>query len=102
MQPPYPPQPKPAKRKNERGCLMALAAVAFTLFAFAIIVGIIANKVMSSKEGQRTVKLMGEGAKLFGAANAPGTEQLRAMGCNSALVVESSRLEAIAELLDVD
>jgi rhodanese-related sulfurtransferase len=84
--------------------MTVLAVFGVLLLVVAIIGGIVAYKVMSSPEGQKAVSLIGEGAKMtMDSMNAPGTKELKAMGCNQgAAVVDTERLQALGAQLDSD
>jgi hypothetical protein len=99
--PPPQPQPplQPAKKKS--GCLLALGIVGGILLVIGIIVGVLVYKAVSSPEGQKAMTLIGESAKLgMEAANAPGTKELRDLGCAQALVMDLERIASLARELD--
>lgn len=98
MQPPpmMPPQqpmgmmpPPPPQKKGMSGCMVAFIVVSVVGFVTALVVGIGLYLVLTSNAGKTAIKLVGEGTKLAQKGlNAPGTAELRALGCEQAIVLD--------------
>ena len=92
----YPPpqqQPplQPLKKKGG-GCLLALGIAGAGLVVVGIVIMVVAYKFMSSSSGQGVV----EASKLaMESLQAPGTAELRGIGCAQAAVVDTERMEAV-------
>jgi hypothetical protein len=85
------------KKKSKRGCLIAVIVVAAVILL--IIIALVAGGIffMKSETGQKIVGLAGammEGSK------APGTAELKAMGCEQALVVDAEKFNDLLQLAD--
>ena len=72
------------------------------LFALcALVAGIFIYRYVSSEEGQKVVSAVTSSAALLSeATSAPGTNELRAIGCDTAMVVDVNRMQAIADAFD--
>ncbi len=92
----------PPPKKGLSGCLIALLVVAGLVVVGVLIAGIGVWKAVSSPEGQKIVKVIGEGAKLGEEARtAPGAQELRRAGCQEAMVLDPARMaDLIRELGD--
>lgn len=102
--PPPQPQPplQPAKKKGS-GCLLALAIAGGVIFLVAVVGGVMAYRFAQSPEGQKAISIVGEGTKIATESlTAPGTKELRALGCTQATVVDTERLEALGQRLEPD
>lgn len=86
-----PPLPPPARMKTP-GYLIVLYVV-LGLVAFFLVTGSLAAWMfLRSETGQRVVTTFSKGMTLLQeASTAPGTAQLRALGCNGALVIPLDR-----------
>jgi hypothetical protein len=85
----------PTKKKTS-GCLIAILAVGGGGLLIAMAVVIFAVRWMRSPEGQRITAAVGETAKVMQeAAAAPGTEELRGLGCKQAFVIDMDRMQSI-------
>jgi hypothetical protein len=79
----------PAPKKSGRGCLIALAIVAGVLLLLVVIAGLAIHRAASSPEGRKVLGLVRDTARVVGeSASAPGTKELRALGCDSAMVMD--------------
>ena len=88
MQPPMMMMPPPQK-KGMSGCLIAFIVVSIVGFVTAIVVGVGVYLVVTSNAGKTAIKLVGEGTELAQKGlNAPGTTELRALGCEQAIVLD--------------
>lgn len=93
-----PVQPK----KGMSGCLIAVLVLAGLVVVGVIVVAIGAWQVMSSPEGKKIARVIGEGSKMAEEARtAPGTKELRKAGCQEAMVFDPTRMgDLIRELSD--
>jgi len=81
------------QRKTGRGCLVALLVAAgvagVALIAAAVAVYVIAK----SPEGQKAIGALSEGVQATKESlTAPGTKELKALGCDTAMVVDVQRV----------
>lgn len=100
MTPPYAPQPPP-QRKSGRGCLIAVAVVGglMLLSALVLVVGFVL--FAQSDVGKTTFKVIGEGTRIAQKGmKAPGAKEVRALGCDQALVIDASDIAEFMEILD--
>jgi hypothetical protein len=92
MQPPMmmpPPNMPPPPKKGMSGCMIAFIVVSIVGFVTAIVVGIVVYLVATSSTAQTAFKIVGGSAKLATKGlNAPGTPEIRAMGCEQAMVLD--------------
>ena len=93
-----PVQPK----KGMSGCLIAVMVLAALVVVGVILVAIGAWRVMSSPEGKKIARVIGEGSKMAEEARtAPGTKELRKAGCQEAMVFDPARMgDLIREIAD--
>jgi hypothetical protein len=79
----------PASRDGRRGCLIALGIVVAVLVLLVVLGAIVVHRVASSPEGRKVLGLVRDTARVVGeSTNAPGTKELRALGCDSAMVMD--------------
>jgi hypothetical protein len=101
----YPPpgahaQPPKSPQKKGKGCLIAVAIVGGVLLLGGIGVGVAVWRFASSEEGKKIVSAVSSGAQMVQEAQtAPGTAELRALGCKQALVVDLERARQLAAML---
>jgi hypothetical protein len=97
---PAPGQGGPAKKKTSTLTIL-LAVIGGGLLLFAVVFGIVAYKIMSSPEGRSVVGMIGETVRIARKAqSAPGTKELRALGCKSAMVMDADDFSKMAEAAD--
>lgn len=85
MQYPIAPPPK----KGMSGCVIAMIVVGVVGFVTAIVGGVILYFVATSDTAQTAFKVLGEGTKIAQKGlTAPGTTELRALGCEQAMVID--------------
>lgn len=83
----------PPPKKGMSGCLIAVMVLAGLVVVGVIVVAIGAWQVMSSPEGKKIARVIGEGSKMAEEARtAPGTKELRAAGCREAMVFDPARM----------
>jgi hypothetical protein len=98
-QPPYG-APRPAAKKNS-GCWIALAIVGGLALVVGGLIAFGVYRFATSKEGRTIIAVVGEGATIMrDAQNAPGTKQLRGIGCKQAFVIDGEKLKKLAERFD--
>jgi hypothetical protein len=90
--PPAPPGYRPgvpAPKKSGHGCLIALGITGAVLLLLVILVGAVIHRAATSPEGRKVLGMVRDGARVVGeSASAPGTKELRELGCDSALVMD--------------
>lgn len=100
---PQAPMGAPPVQKKGSGCLLAVGIVAAVLGVIFVIGAFIVYRVVKSPEGQKAVTLIGEGSKAMrDGMNAPGTAELKALGCTQPIVIDAERMVALGELLGAD
>lgn len=91
---PGPPSP-PKKKSNGLATLFVIIGVG--LVVLGIVGGFGAYLVLSSAKGRAMVGAMGEAVKISAkASKAPGTKELRALGCSEAMVMRVEDVEKLA------
>ena len=102
---PYPqqmPPMRPPPKKGMSGCMIALLVVGIISVVGALVVGIGIYLFATSTVGKTAIKVMQEGPKLAEkATNAPGTPELRALGCDVAIVLDTRDVGAlVSDIID--
>ena len=94
------PPPLPAKRKRSAfATVMLVLGGGFLLFLLVAAVAFVL--FLRSDTGKKVSGIMGEAMKMSKRSqNAPGTKELRAMGCAQAMVMTPEDFETIAAQLD--
>lgn len=88
-----PPVHQPEKRRARRGCLVVLGVLAALAVVAALAIAFFAWRFLRTPDGKRL--LAGVEAAQAAAAEglvAPGTEELRALGCQQAIVTNTERI----------
>jgi hypothetical protein len=84
-----PQQPPPPQKKGMSGCMIAFIVVSIIGVLGALVVGIVVYLVATSSAGKTAIKLVGESTELAQKGmTAPGTAELRALGCEQAMVLD--------------
>jgi hypothetical protein len=73
------------KKKSGRGCLILLSVLGGLFFLGLVGVGVAAWTAASSPKGQQALRVLQE---MKAAQNAPGTRELKAIGCHQAMVID--------------
>ncbi len=96
---PPPMGPPPAKKKGiSTGCWIALAAVLLFFGSVAAVMIYIGYQVSQNKDVQNVMGTLGDVAGIaIEAQNAPGTAELRAIGCQQAMAMDPVRMQKIAQ-----
>ncbi|HSQ65950.1 MAG TPA: hypothetical protein VLM85_22165 [Polyangiaceae bacterium] len=101
---PYPQQgpAAPPPKKGMSGCMIALLVVGSVALLGGIVVGVGIYLFATSDAGKTAIKVIGEGSKLAEKGmNAPGTPELRALGCEQAIVLDMKDVTALmGDLID--
>jgi len=101
---PYPPAPyaAPPPKKGVSGCVIALAIVGGIVLLGGIAAGIGIYAFATSDIGKTTFKVLGEGTKIVQEGmKAPGTPEIRALGCEQAMVLDMKDFAALmSDILD--
>jgi hypothetical protein len=93
----YPAPPAPVQPKKGRGCLIAIAILGGFFVLGGLGVGFFVWRVANSEEGRKIVSAVSSGAQMVQeATNAPGTAELRALGCQTAAVLDAEKLAQFA------
>jgi hypothetical protein len=94
-------QAAPPPRKKTSGLTILLAVIGGGFLLVVLVVGIVAWRVMSSPTGRLVVGAMGETIRIVQKAQkAPGTRELRAIGCKSAMVLDLDDFEKLMQRFD--
>jgi hypothetical protein len=95
-----PQSPTPPAKKN-RGCLIALAIVGGIVLLVVVAGGFGVYHFMRSPDGQKIVTALKETTSIATEAmKAPGTAEIRGLGCDQAMVMDMERLKQLAKNLD--
>jgi hypothetical protein len=96
-----PPQPPQVAKKKTSVLTIVLVFVGSAFVLGLLGIALIAFLVWRNPEGRRFVGLMGETVEIMRKAQkAPGTKELRALGCGQAMVLEMDDFLRIARQLD--
>jgi hypothetical protein len=94
-----PPQVPPKKKTSTLTIVLAVIGGGFVLVVLGIAVA--AYAVWSNPEGRKFVGMLGESMKVMQKAQkAPGTKELRALGCGQAMALDLEDLERITRYID--
>lgn len=105
-EPPAGPAPPPAgtsraPRKKTSTLTILLAVIGGGLLLVFAIGALVAYKVMSSPEGRTIVGAVGETMRVMRKAqSAPGTKELRKLGCNQPMAMDLEDLARITQTMD--
>jgi hypothetical protein len=98
--PPFPPSPAPApapavpRKKSGNGCVIALAIVGGLGLLAVVGIGVAVYAFAHSKEGKAVLGTIGDMTQIMSEAqNAPGTKEVRALGCDQAMAVDFEKME---------
>lgn len=97
---PNPHYPRPQAKKSGNGCLIAMGVVGGVLLLIGIFVAIGVYQFASSKDGKQIFAIMGEGVKIAAEGQtAPGTPELKKLGCKQPMVMSMERLLKLTQQL---
>jgi hypothetical protein len=97
---PYPPRMPmaPPPKKGMSGCVIALLVVGGVALVFAIAAGIGVYFIATSSTAKTAFKVINEGSKLAEKGiNAPGMTELRALGCDEAITLDTDDVGALVQ-----
>jgi hypothetical protein len=99
---PEPVAPQQRAKKSSKGCLTALMIVAGLALVVCLSGGVFLWRAAQNPEFQKVMGAVGQGAKLMiKGTKAPGTDALRAAGCDQALALSLDEMMAVvAGLVD--
>jgi hypothetical protein len=104
MQPPYPQAPipgPPLKKKSDKGCLIALAVTGGVVALFVAIGGFGVYHFSQTKEGKAIFGAVGDFTRLIQESqNAPGTKEVRALGCTTAMAMDIDKWGSVFQAFD--
>jgi len=93
--------PRPVAKKSDRGCLIALAIVGGLM---ALVVGVAAIGIYSfskSPQGKAVFGAIGDMSEIITEAQkAPGTKEVRGLGCSQAMAMDVDKLTKIMARFD--
>jgi hypothetical protein len=91
--PQAPPVGPPQKKKSGNGCLIALAIVGGLVALVVAVAAFAVYRAASSPEGKKIIGAIGGATKLMAEAqSAPGAAEVRALGCEQAMVIDTERM----------
>lgn len=99
---PDPVAPRPAAKKTSSGCLIALLIIGGLGLVVCLVGGIVMWRASQNPDFQKVMGAVGKGAKLMmKGTKAPGTEALRAAGCEQAIVLSlDEMMQLLSEFVD--
>jgi hypothetical protein len=81
--------PPAAPKPSGNGCLIALGITGGVILILLILVGVVIHRAATSPEGRKVLGIVRDTARVVGeSASAPGTKELRGLGCDSAMVMD--------------
>jgi hypothetical protein len=84
-----------------KGWKIAIGVVLFMFVSCGGFVAYISYKISQNPEVQNAFSAIGESAKVMAeAANAPGTKELRELGCTQAMAIDMKRMAEVGKRLD--
>ncbi|EYF06747.1 hypothetical protein [Chondromyces apiculatus] len=103
--PPYAPQPR---KLLPTGCVVVLAVVGVLVLGFVAVMAFGSYLFVTSKPGKEIIDIVGKGAKVVGgvaqvfedAKRAPGTNEVRALGCDGAMALDVNEVLAAFNQFD--
>jgi hypothetical protein len=95
-----PPAPQPPK-KSSNGCLIALGIVGGLAVLLVLVVGVGVWRFSETKEGKVIFGAIGEATRIAAEGqSAPGAAEVRALGCDQAMVLDTQRMSKLFEQFD--
>jgi hypothetical protein len=96
------PQNMAQPKKGMSGCVKALLIVGGILLVLGIVVVILVVRFFNSPDGKKFVSTVKQaGSAVQAAQNAPGTTELKAMGCVQPMVMDTQQLmQSIGDIYD--
>ena len=93
-----PPMGPPKKKGIPTGCIIALVSIMLFFGIIAAAVFFIGYRVSQDKDVQNVIGAIGDATKIMAEAqSAPGTDELRALGCEQAMALDPVKLIKIGD-----
>lgn len=90
------PAPAAPKKKSGSGCVIALAIVGGLGLLAVVGIGVGVYAFSQSKEGKAIFGTIGDMTEIMSEAqNAPGTKEVRALGCDQAMALDFEKMERV-------
>ncbi len=90
-------------KASGKGCLIALSAFGVVFLLSVIVGGAVIYKLLDSPEGRKIVSAVADTTKLTQEAmTAPGATELRKLGCDPAMIMDTERMGAIVSQFVAD
>ena len=91
----------PPRKKKTSGLVLLLGVIGGGFLLITVALRLVVWRVMSTPGGQAIVGAVGESVRIMQKAQkAPGTKELRAMGCKTAMVLDMDELARLAQSFD--
>jgi hypothetical protein len=92
--------PGAPQKKSGSGCLIALAIVGGIFAVLALIIGVAVYQFAKSEKGSAIIDMVGQTKDMVEEGmNAPGAAQVRALGCDQAVVMDMGKIIKLATKL---
>jgi len=87
----------PAPKKGlSTGCIVAMAAVLLFFVSVGGVIAFIGYKISTNKDVQNVMGAIGDAAQIAAdAQSAPGTSELRGLGCEVAMALDAAKLQKL-------
>jgi hypothetical protein len=88
--------PAAPKKGVSTGCIVAIAAVCLFFASVGGVVLFIGYKISTNKDVQHVMGAIGDAAQIMADAQAaPGTNELRALGCEQAMAIDAAKMQKL-------
>ena len=88
-------RPRPKGQKNQ-GCLIAVLILVGLIVVCMVVAGVVVYRLSQDPEVRKVFTAAREGLSVYvEARSAPGTEQMRSLGCRQAMAVDLKRLSLL-------
>jgi len=95
------PVQRPIAKKSDKGCLIALASVGGVVFLIVVVAAFGIYRFSQSSTGKAVFGAIGDMTELVNEAqNAPGTKEVRGLGCTQAMAMDVDKMTRIMERFD--
>jgi hypothetical protein len=96
-----PVQQRPVAKKSDRGCLIALASVGGGVFLLVAVGAFAVYRFSQSSTGKAVFGAIGDMTELVNESqNAPGTKEVRGLGCTQAMAMDVDKMTRIMQRFD--
>lgn len=97
----YPPQqqqPQPPRKSSNKGCIIALSIVGVLVLLLVIGVAIAVYAISQNEDVRKIASAARDGVEIMREAQkAPGTSELRTLGCDEAMAIDMVRVAKLAD-----